>query len=894
MTKPDRAVNVMVLAGSDLEFDAVRHHLADVRVAGPAVVGTIPGTEVPVALHHLDRVSEFLQRPKAILVARAADALRDFVNVGDVVVATRLDHYPGQGSPEFGTRFTTTWRLDGAVHAHAAELARDGWRGADPEVPCQLHLRPVATVRNATTLTRPVSRDFGEAVVIDSERPLPAYGDVPMCLVYGVGARADRGLDVSVLTRSPAALANLAVFTLALAVGLDADADAVVRRLHTRGHGDRVARTDLLARDAFVESLAELLAYAPPADDDEDLAGPTVIAIEGAWGAGKSTLMDMTRVRLDSIGPADVASWGRVVVPRWRRRKVRAWEADRALSGWDGRSRLSGRDSRSKLSGRDDSRKLSGPDGRSRLSGRLSRSRLSRMFARSKLGEWLSRSKPGEWFARSKLTRWLSRSPRPPEVEAPRVLTAVFNPWSYQKGEHVWAGLNDCIVGTGAPVVAGHAGSSLQRFWFTHNIERLDRRHVQRTLRQRIVSPLLRLGVFALPVPLLVQLLRAPDPYHVLGYVVQPVDLALWITGVLLGTGLAHTAVRYVARAADTLLPAELFGPLTAYEAGAGTDDPLRDPQRRARMGPLHSAQQDVQELIRELGAAGSRLVVFIDDLDRCSPRTTADVFEAINGFLSVPYPSIRFVLGIDAAATAAHLDAAYSALVVADAGRDSADPSPGWTFLRKLIQLPLPLPRVVRTHVGPLLTGLLGAPRPAAESRPDDGPAEVPATAGQVTQVADSDTAVTGEIETASAVVALEHDEQVQARFAERLGAQPDLSVREAKRILTVWMFYVRVLDRLSPQTGAAAVRRACHLVLLAEIVARWPASQRCLHRRVNGVHGLRALAWVVDDSARWELEVRRFGLDGDRHRSFRSGVREILRGYDAEEIAKLAEQLT
>lgn len=106
--------------------------------------------------------------------------------------------------------------------------------------------------------------------------------------------------------------------------------------------------------------------------------------------------------------------------------------------------------------------------------------------------------------------------------------------------------------------------------------------------------------------------------------------------------------------------------------------------------------------------------------------------------------------------------------------------------------------------------------------------------------------------------------------------------------------MFYVRVLDRLSPEAGPDAVRRACHLVLLAEIVARWPASQRCLHRRVEGTHGLRALAEAVDDNVQWEIEIRRFGLSGDRHRSFRDGVREILRAYDGEEIATLAEQLT
>ncbi|WP_086668890.1 hypothetical protein [Lentzea kentuckyensis] len=54
---------------------------------------------------------------------------------------------------------------------------------------------------------------------------------------------------------------------------------------------------------------------------------------------------------------------------------------------------------------------------------------------------------------------------------------------------------------------------------------------------------------------------------------------------------------------------------------------------------------------------------------------------------------------------------------------------------------------------------------------------------------------------------------------------------------------------------TSTVLVYDALHaLVLLAEIVARWPASQRRLHRRVEGTHGLKALAATVDDNVRWD----------------------------------------
>ncbi|WP_439658013.1 P-loop NTPase fold protein [Lentzea sp. HUAS TT2] len=821
MTRPGSDVRILVVTSQRVDFDAVERHFAasevvDDEAGATFVVGTLLNTGVqlvlcpphtgvdPQALLTHRAITRF--QPNAILSVGLAASHASVAQAGDVVV--------GIGS---------TQKFFGSMLMLARDLARTEWwrNGAAFPEPGRVHFRPVVS---SALDPQPDDSDVVLAAnsdVMAVQHALRALG-LPFLPIYGVSDVLGAGPGGAAGSKMVAAR-NAALFAVSFAAFFERASNSVVHHLVSMGHGDRIARTDLLARHAFVESLAELLSRSAPPDADEDLAGPTVIAIEGAWGSGKSTLMDMTRTRLDTAGPVPArrGPWAKQVA-RWRERKLRAWDADLTLNG---------RSTRRKRK----------------------------------------------------------------NVEAPKVLTAMFNPWSCQTSEHVWAGLNDCIVSTGAPVIATNSGSSLQRFWFAHNVEQLDRSHVQRTLRKRIVSPSLRLGVFALPVPLLAQLVRAPAPFNVLGFDVAPADLTLWVVGLMLGIGLAHTAVRYLVRAADTLLPAELFGPsgaMGAYSTAVGMDDPLRDPHRRTRKGQLHSAQEDVHRLIRELGEQGTQLVVFIDDLDRCSPRTTADVFEAINGFLSGSFPSIRFVLGIDAAATAAHLDAAYSALVVADAGRDSADPSPGWTFLRKLIQLPLPLPRVAQTQVEPLLTGLLGTP--PAEDDLVITPEEVARLTPFVPGKAPADVAGAEVIHTLPAVVALEHDAKVKERFAERLRAQPDLSVREAKRILTVWMFYVRVLDRLDPETGPEAVRRACHLVLLAEIVARWPASQRCLHRRVDGVHGLRALAGSVDDTVQWEIEVRKYELHGDRHRSFRKGVQQILKDYDGVRIAGLAEQLT
>lgn len=711
MTGPGRDVRTVLLAGSTDEFLAMRQDLTDVHQPShhsspPSgfVVGTVQDTTIQVALGQLGSegtatiVAEAvaLFRPVAVLVVGVAESLRPEVVPGDVMVATRIEYFTAERR---GVRRLAAWnsrtdlltRARGLKGFNSSDTSASGYKVK----PFTVHFGTVAAVQDLMALTPPPTRDFGEASVIGTERLGPVWRsdnpELPILMIYGVQAQHVDGRTWSSgglgsRSMSPPVV-NSALFALGLAVTLH-ESHHEIGRLRTMGHGDRIAHRDLLARDAFVDSLAELLAHSPAPGTDQDLAGPTVIAIEGAWGAGKSTLMSLTRARLESIEPDPrPRRWWNGVVARWRRRRLRVWEADFALNGW------------------------------------------------------------------------FTRSSRQHESAAGPVLTALFNPWSYLTGEHVLAGLNECIV---SAVIAGDA-DAVKRFWFVHNVERLDRQHVQRTLRKRIVSPVLRLAVFALPVPLLAQLVRTTTPYSVLGHVVQPVDLALWVTALLLAAGFVHTAVRYVFRRADRVLPAELFGPSgTLHAVAGGADDPMRDPHRRLRTGLLHSVQQDVHGLLRRLDAGNRQLVVFIDDLDRCSPRTTADVLEAINGFLTDSFPTIRFVLGIDAAATAAHLDAAYSALAAADAGRDPADPSAGWTFLRKLVQLPLPLPRVVQAHVDPLLNGLLGTHPATVLDDPGTGAAAARPSEEQPSPATPpADAALVEEVRTAPPLVALEHDEQ-------------------------------------------------------------------------------------------------------------------------------------
>lgn len=97
------------------------------------------------------------------------------------------------------------------------------------------------------------------------------------------------------------------------------------------------------------------------------------------------------------------------------------------------------------------------------------------------------------------------------------------------------------------------------------------------------------------------------------------------------------------------------------------------------------------------------RLIVYIDDLDRCTPDNAAEVVETINVFLSSP--SCIFLLGIDRAKLALSIEAKYNQLIELDFKQRQRYDMPGSVlgfhderrygekFLEKIIQLPISLP---------------------------------------------------------------------------------------------------------------------------------------------------------------------------------------------------------
>lgn len=115
-------------------------------------------------------------------------------------------------------------------------------------------------------------------------------------------------------------------------------------------------------------------------------------------------------------------------------------------------------------------------------------------------------------------------------------------------------------------------------------------------------------------------------------------------------------------------------------------------------------------------------------------------------------------------------------------------------------------------------------------------------------------------------------------------------------------WQYYARLLDQVQPlEDEDALVARATHLVVVAEIITRWPAHQTAFRRRhppsttsrfaatdSPPERGLHLLADAAPDDVRWsraEAAILDCPVDG---------LRDLLRAYDGPTIAALYASLT
>jgi hypothetical protein len=119
------------------------------------------------------------------------------------------------------------------------------------------------------------------------------------------------------------------------------------------------------------------------------------------------------------------------------------------------------------------------------------------------------------------------------------------------------------------------------------------------------------------------------------------------------------------------------------------------------------------------------RILVLVDDLDRCEPKKAVEVLQAIN--LLLDFPTFIVCLGIDARIVTGAIERHYGGLL-GEAGAS------GYEYLDKIIQIPFRIPQPSEDEIKTFIAKQLGDPEPPPEEREDTGSRQDESPSGETT----------------------------------------------------------------------------------------------------------------------------------------------------------------
>jgi hypothetical protein len=560
---------------------------------------------------------------------------------------------------------------------------------------------------------------------------------------------------------------------------------------------DQPTDRDSLSRDPLVETLYDALT-------SPNTKPPVVVGVHAPWGQGKSSLLRQLRGRLDP---------------------------------WTERFEVDGQPSADK----EPTHRLvarPGPGTRRRWWRRRPRStvrtRLTRAWA------WRQIQRSGDHDASLEY----EMRTRAPGIDD--AITVWFNPWMYERTDQIWAGLTREIL---TSVTERLSKPERERLWFDLNLRRTDptvlrkrilASYIPRSLAGLLVGALLLFMVAVALVSMGVAAVNNPTVDRLLGPTTLIMLTALGVIAQLTTGSFKHIH--------GWVAPDELNHTNRPAHAWKGIADPLTSTDR----GYLYMLQHDVGEVL-SLATQHGPLYIFIDDLDRCGPAIVADIVEAINLFLNKAFGRCVFVIALDPATVAAHLETAFKDIDE----RAAQNPTSfghlrhtGWRFMEKIIDLPIRLPRVPDTALSAYLDRLLDTsatplPAAAARSRPapvfrretrDSGGKAPTATTAEQGDTVTTETRTSVELvivpdtpTTASSVAAIEELEAlppVREALRAAVLSLPGRNPRQTKAFINLWRFYM-VLDHrmgLFSPSLLAIERHSIEMARLVELMVRWP----------------------------------------------------------------------
>jgi KAP family P-loop domain len=415
---------------------------------------------------------------------------------------------------------------------------------------------------------------------------------------------------------------------------------------------------------------------------DEKTAAPLAVSIQAPWGGGKTSLMRMVQQELDPQA---------LVMIQSARNKSPASAANLPESVRPGQ-----------------------------LKPELGEHSLRIRGVLDEIRTWKQSGKAGAEVKNPTVPS--SVAPEGKSAQ-PHRITVWFNAWKYQTTEQVWAGLADCIL---RQVTERMNVRQRQRFWLQLQLGRIDTDKIQQRIYSKIIS-----GWWHAARPWIFTALGAVS--------VAAVAPLTHIKALNIG-GAVGTTAAIVALTRSLQLYFQKRKEVEKEPAELTLADYLQIPDYRSKIGFIHDVAEDLRRAIKAIPPNLLPIVVFIDDLDRCSPQKVAEVTEGINLFLAGEFPDCLFIFGMDAEIVAAALQKAHSDVIHELPAYASGIPV-GWRFMDKFVQLPFvippPEPEDVKRYVKSLLNkdGVVTLPTNIKESLAE---ASKPQPAGEADKLAD------------------------------------------------------------------------------------------------------------------------------------------------------------
>ncbi|MBW4687970.1 MAG: caspase family protein [Komarekiella atlantica HA4396-MV6] len=128
------------------------------------------------------------------------------------------------------------------------------------------------------------------------------------------------------------------------------------------------------------------------------------------------------------------------------------------------------------------------------------------------------------------------------------------------------------------------------------------------------------------------------------------------------------------------------------------------------KMDYMEEIHSDLELLAKQLQKDNGRVLIIIDDLDRCEPQKAVEVLQAVNLLLN--FKSFIVCLGIDARIITRAVEKHYSNLL----GPAGAS---GYEYLDKIVQIPFRIPEPNPDEIKSFISEQLGNPKPPVSTTP-------------------------------------------------------------------------------------------------------------------------------------------------------------------------------